>query len=67
MIEERLEEQNCLFRRGDYRNYGYKSNTVLSSSLGEDVGFGDNKTFFYDIHRYVSNDQAYGKLSGNKD
>jgi hypothetical protein len=41
------------------------SKTVLGSSLGEDVGFGDN--FFCDIQRYVSNDHAYGKLSGNKD
>jgi hypothetical protein len=39
--------------------------TVLGSSPGEDVGFRDN--FSYDIQRYVSNDQAYGKLSGNKD
>jgi hypothetical protein len=40
--------------------------TVLSVSLGEDVGFRDdnnnnnnNNTFLYDIQRYVSNDQAY--------
>jgi hypothetical protein len=39
--------------------------TVLGSCPGEDVGFRDN--FTYDIQRYISNDQAYGKLSGNKD
>jgi hypothetical protein len=39
--------------------------TVLGSSLGEGVGFRDN--FFYDIQLYVSNDQAYDNLSGNKD
>jgi hypothetical protein len=39
--------------------------TVLVSSLGED-GFRDNFFFCY-IQRYVSNDQAYDKLFGNKD
>jgi hypothetical protein len=41
--------------------------TVLGSILGEDVGFKENNTFLYDIQRYVSNDQVYSKLSGNKD
>jgi hypothetical protein len=51
--------------------------TVLSSSLGGDVGFRDiiitvviititTTTIFHAIERQ-SNDQAYGKLSGNKD
>jgi hypothetical protein len=42
--------------------------TVLGSSLGEDVVFRDNNdNFFYDIQQYISNDQTYGKLFGNKD
>jgi hypothetical protein len=39
--------------------------SVLGSSPGEDVGFRDH--FSYDIQQYVSNDQAYGKFSSNKD
>jgi hypothetical protein len=42
---------------------------VLGSSLREDV-FRDiiiDNNFFYDTQRYVSNYQACGKLSGNKD
>jgi hypothetical protein len=39
--------------------------TVQSTILGEDVGFRDN--FFYGIQQYISNDEAYGKLLGNKD
>jgi hypothetical protein len=39
---------------------------VLSSSPSEDVGFKKNN-FSGDIQRYVSNDQAYDKLSVNKD
>jgi hypothetical protein len=38
------------------------SKSVLGSSFGED-GFRDNNFSFI----YVSNDQAYDKLSGNKD
>jgi hypothetical protein len=38
--------------------------TVPGSSL-DDVRFRDND-FFHDIQRHVSNDQAYGRLSGNK-
>jgi hypothetical protein len=38
--------------------------TVLGSSLGEDVGFRDNNNLFYDIQRYVSNDQAYAEAFG---
>jgi hypothetical protein len=41
--------------------------TDLSWSLGEDVGHRDNNNFLYCIQRYVSNDQVYGKLSGNND
>jgi hypothetical protein len=41
-----------------------KPKTALGSSLGEDVGLGNN--CFYDIKRYVSSDQAYDKLLGNK-
>jgi hypothetical protein len=39
---------------------------VLGSSPSEDVEFRNNN-FSYDIQRYASNDQAYDKLSGNKD
>jgi hypothetical protein len=68
-IEERRQEPNCLFRRGDYRNKGHKPEKLLGSSLGEE-GFrynNNNYYYFYDIQRYVSNDQACGKLLGNKD
>lgn len=39
--------------------------SILGSSIGEDVGFGD--IFFYDKQRHVSNEQTkpYGKFSGN--
>jgi hypothetical protein len=40
---------------------------TLGLSLSEDVGFRNNNNNFYDIQQYVSNDQAYGKLSDNKD
>jgi hypothetical protein len=39
---------------------------LLCSSPGEDVEFRNNN-FSYDIQRYVWNDQAYDKLSDNKD
>jgi hypothetical protein len=47
--------------------------TVTGSSPDENVAFRDdddddnNNNNSYDIERYVSNDQAYGKLSSNKD
>jgi hypothetical protein len=41
-------------------------NNALGSRLGEDVGFReDDDNFLHDIQRYVPNNQAYGKLSGN--
>jgi hypothetical protein len=39
--------------------------SILVSRPSKDVGFRD--IFSCDIQRYVSNDQAYGKLSGNED
>jgi hypothetical protein len=68
-IEERRKEQYCLFRRGKTVAEVANHKTILGSSLGEDVGFrnNSNNNFFYVIQRYVSNDQAYNKLSGNKD
>jgi hypothetical protein len=43
--------------------------TVLGSSLGDNFCFRNMRIIiiFSDIQRYVSNDQAHGKLSGNKD
>jgi hypothetical protein len=65
-IQERRQDQSCVFRREDYRNRGHNhEKSVLGSRPGEDFGFRHN--FSYDIQRYVSSDQAYGKLSGNKD
>jgi hypothetical protein len=40
--------------------------TVLDSSPGEDVEFRNNN-FSSDIQRYLSNNQAYDKLSGDED
>jgi hypothetical protein len=40
--------------------------TVLGSSPGEDVEFRNNN-FSYDIQQYVSDDEAYDKLSDDKD
>jgi hypothetical protein len=62
-IEEQKQEQNCLFRRGDYRIKVY--NPKLSWVRVPVKMFRNN--FSYNIQRSVSNDQAYGKLSGNKD
>jgi hypothetical protein len=36
-IKERRNEQNCLFRRGDYKNKGHIPETLLGSSHGEYV------------------------------
>jgi hypothetical protein len=63
MVEEWRNEKNC-FVGEIIGNKVTNPKTFLGASLGEDV-FMDN--FFYDIQRYVSNDQACGKLSGNKD
>jgi hypothetical protein len=41
-IEEQRKKQNCLFRRGDYKNKVINPKTFLGSSLGKDVGFSDN-------------------------
>jgi hypothetical protein len=62
---ERRKERNC-FGEEIIGSLVTNPKTVLGFSLGEDVGFRDNN-FFYYIQGYVSNDQAYGKLSGNKD
>jgi hypothetical protein len=61
---ERRKEQNC-FGEEITVTKATNSKSALGSSFGEHVGFGDNYKFFCDIQRYVSNDQAYGKLSGN--
>jgi hypothetical protein len=76
-IEERCQDQSCLFRREDFRNKGHNPDgekiagtkvtnptSVVGSSLGEDVGF--RNKFLCDIQRYISNDQAYYKHSDNK-
>jgi hypothetical protein len=55
-----------LFRRGDYKGRNSKKKkTLLGLSPDEYVGF--KVSVSYDIERYVSNDQGYDKLSGNKD
>jgi hypothetical protein len=63
--EERSQDQSCLFRRGDYRN---KSRNLEKLSwvrvLVKMLGLGIIVS--YDIKRCVPNDQACGKLSGNK-
>jgi hypothetical protein len=41
--------------------------TALGSSLCEDAELRDSNDFFCDIQRYVSYDQAYYKLLGDKD
>jgi hypothetical protein len=43
-------------------------NSVLSLSLGENVGFKDNANnyFFYDSQQYITNGQAPDQLMGNK-
>jgi hypothetical protein len=62
--EERRQDER-LFRREYYRDKGHKLQNsrvrVLVKVLDLEI------IFSYDIQRYASNDQAYGKLSGNKD
>lgn len=60
--DRRKAQRPNLFRREDYMN----PKTLLSSSLGKDVGFKDNDNDFL-YQRYVTNYQAYAKLSSNKD
>jgi hypothetical protein len=106
-IEERRKDQNCLFRRGNYRNktknswvrfpmkmvpVARKLSTIVERRQDQRpklfvsarrlqelrpqsrklswirvrvkiLGLGILSS--YDFQRYVSNDQAYGKLSGN--
>lgn len=55
--EERRNEQNC-FSKEIIRTKVTKPKTVLGSCLGEDIGFGDNYNFFYDIQRHIPSNQA---------
>jgi hypothetical protein len=63
-IQERLQSTFVRFCEEITGTNVTNSKTVLGSCPGEDVGLGI--IFFYDIQRYVSNDQACGKLSDNK-
>jgi hypothetical protein len=66
MHDRRMAQRTKLFRK-EISGRVTSLKTVLVSSLGEEVGFRDNNSFFCDFQRYVSNDQAYDNLSGNKD
>jgi hypothetical protein len=74
MVEERRKEKIVRFGEEITRTEVTSPKTVLGSSFCKDVfrnnnnnNNNNNNINFSDIQRYVSNHQAYGKLSGNKD
>jgi hypothetical protein len=56
-----------MFRRGDYRKKSHNHENQFWVRVPLKIlGLGIIIFFSYDIQRYVSNDEAYDKLSGKK-
>jgi hypothetical protein len=67
-IEEQRQDHSCVFRRADYRNKDHNAKKLSWVRVPmKMLGLGVILFCLYDIQPYVSNDQAYGKFSINKD